>query len=239
MTSSEPPVDERMRELAREAEEFGATLSHDLQSPLRLAISFMELAGQSDRIDDETRHYIERATRACERLQVLMQDLIRYLRLPLEPARTTIRLDDVLDAVEGRLRPLLRERGARITRDPLPAVRADHDLLVALFEQLVLNGIVHNTREHPHVHVGVAGDGDGDGDGMAAVTVHDDGPGIDPALHDRLFAPLFTTAPKHEMRSGMGLALSRRIAQRFGGRLELAATGDRDGTTFTVALPAA
>jgi signal transduction histidine kinase len=73
--------------------------------------------------------------------------------------------------------------------------------------------------------------------GALAIDVEDDGPGIDPALRDRLFEPFVTSKPAGR-GTGLGLPISRRIVQESGGTLELLSDPDRRGTRFRVTLRA-
>jgi signal transduction histidine kinase len=132
-------------------------------------------------------------------------------------------LDDLRDRVAG-----LGLDGVTVGTAPPAVVAADEDRLAQSLLNLVLNATVH-TPEGTHVRVTATADGS-----PVVLAVHDDGPGIDPSVRDRVFEPFVTTRPRRgEGRStGLGLAVVKTLTEAQGGSVELT-TGD-GGTTVAL-----
>ena len=163
------------QELARsnaELEQFAYVASHDLQEPLRMVTSYMQLLERryKDRLDSDADEFIAYAVDGANRMQTLINDLLAYSRVgtrgkPFEPTDCA----DVLDRVLINLQITIEESGAVVTRDPLlyfsrdrhaknkslPTVMADDSQMVQLFQNLIGNAIKFRGEEPPRVHISV------------------------------------------------------------------------------------
>ena len=218
-----------------ELEQFAYIASHDLQEPLRKVASFTQLlqrryAGQLDARADQ---YIEFAVDGAKRMQALINDLLSYSRVgrsAREPA--LVSSDAALAQARTNLAALMEESGATIETGHLPLVLGELPLLTAVFQNLLSNALKFHGARPPRVVVTVSRDGD-----FWLFSFTDNGIGIEPDYADRIFV-IFQRL--HERTAypgtGIGLAMTRKIIEYFGGRIWLDTTYT-DGARFLFTLP--
>ncbi|WP_089787120.1 MEDS domain-containing protein [Natronobacterium haloterrestre] len=237
---------ERERELERTVdrletsnerlEQFAYAASHDMQEPLRMVSSYLQLIERrADDLSGETREFLSFAIDGADRMRAMVDGLLAYSRVqsdgdPLEP----VDLEDVLADVRSDLQLRLEETDADLDAEPLPRVNGDGEQLQQLFRNLIENAITYSGDEPPQVDVTAERDGD-----EWTISVHDEGIGIDPAEQDRIF-DLFDRLHSREAYdgTGIGLALCERIVERHGGEIRVDSEPG-EGSTFSVTLPAA
>jgi PAS domain S-box-containing protein len=233
------PVLSRKRaeeELARQAIElarsnadlrlFAELAAHELQQPLHAIVHRLAqgLAGPAGR--DEL---LESALASARRLQDSIDGLLRYATVG-EPTRGSVSADEVADQVLADLSLELEEAGADVVRRPLPNVEADATQLRVVFHNLLSNALRYRSSEPLRIEVGSFED---------ALYVRDNGRGIDPGDHGRVFELFGRGASAGEVDGiGIGLALSRRIVEAHGGELWLESE-PATGTTFFFTVRAA
>jgi light-regulated signal transduction histidine kinase (bacteriophytochrome) len=238
---AEEQVRSAMAELERsnrELEQFAYVASHDLQEPLRMVSSFTQLLAQryGDQLDQDAHDFIGFAVDGANRMQRLINDLLMYSRVgtrggPLAPTDS----HSALGRSIVNLRTLIEESGAMVTNDELPMVLADDGQLGQVFQNLVANGIkFRRPGEPPRIHVSARKDRD-----EWVFEVTDNGIGIEPDFHSRLFVIFQRLHPREEYAgTGIGLAICKRIIDRHGGRIWLESEPGK-GSTFFFTLPAA
>ena len=226
---------ERLSNSNEQLDHFASIASHDLQEPLRMISRYLELLEYryADELDEDAREFIHFAVDGADRMKVMVDGLLQYSRLgtrmaPLEPTDTSA----LLETIHNDLQVRIAETGASIAVDPLPTVIADREQLSQLFRNLLLNALKYRGDEPPRIHVGAERVDD-----TWQFSVTDNGIGIDPADHDRIF-DLFDRlhTPDEHDGSGIGLALCRRIAERHGGEIWVESEHG-SGATFYVTLP--
>ncbi|HUR69670.1 MAG TPA: HAMP domain-containing sensor histidine kinase [Candidatus Thermoplasmatota archaeon] len=216
-------------------EAFGYVVSHDLKEPVRALENYLDAARQ-EWPSDESRGFVEQAYRANERLARLLHGLLDYSRL--SSGATTTRAVDIeavltSDACRAQYEKLLHETDAQLRIEPgLPRVQGDDAMLAQLFGNVLLNALRHHGRAGARVVVGSAEAADG----FAHVTVCDDGPGFPPDVLAR-FGELRGNRPA-TIKSGFGLVIAHRAAQRLGGRMWIE-NPPGGGARVHVELPAA
>ncbi|MCA9971272.1 MAG: hypothetical protein KC425_13695, partial [Anaerolineales bacterium] len=221
----------------RELEQFAYVASHDLQEPLRMVTSYLQLLqrryrGQLDANADE---FIAYAVDGAERMKVLINDLLAYSRVgtrgkPLAPADAEALLQRALD----NLQLSIAETGARVHHDPLPAILADDGQFVQLLQNLIGNAIKFRGAAPPEVHVGVTRQ-----DAQWRFAVSDNGIGFEPQFAERIFVIFQRLHTRSEYGgTGIGLAICKKIVERHGGQIWAESTPDV-GTTIYFTLPAA
>ena len=222
-------------------EAFTYLVGHDLKEPAR-AVDALLGALEEDHAgswDPEARALLQQACRANRRLRALLDGLLDFSRASLGPI-DLVPVDPrgVLesDACRAQFEHLLEERGAQLVVDAaMPRVMATDAALCQLLGNLVTNAIRHNPRPDPLVRVWAR-----PREEEVDLVVEDNGPGFHDAALRRLReqpAPGGTTG-----RSGFGLAIARRTAERLSGRLEVGnapAGGARVGVTLRAAPPRA
>ncbi len=220
-----------------EIEQFAHVASHDLQEPLRMITSYLQLIERRyrDRLDEDGLEFIGFAVDGAKRMKALIKDLLEFSRagagagnFQQVPASTL--LQDALD----NLKTAIDESGAQITADPLPAIVAEPILLTQVFQNLIANAIkFHPQDTSPSVHVSAQ---------RAATewvfSVQDKGVGIESRHFDRIFRifeRLHTTV--EYSGSGIGLAITRKIVERHGGKIWVESQSGT-GSTFHFSIPA-
>jgi len=235
-------LDEQARELERsnrDLEQFAYVASHDLQEPLRKVGSFCQLlqrryAGQ---LDERADQYIAFAVDGASRMQQLINDLLSFSRV----GRTTagfvpVALDEVAEAVRVQLETARAEVDGTLEIGPLPVVRGDAALLRQLLLNLVGNALkFHRDGVPPVVRIAAARE-----DGMWAITVVDNGIGIEPEYGEKVFV-IFQRLHARDVYAGtgIGLALAKKIVEFHRGRITVDEPGPEPGTTIRLTLPAA
>jgi signal transduction histidine kinase len=218
-----------------ELEQFAYVASHDLQEPLRKVASFTQLlqrryAGQLDARADQ---YIEFAVDGARRMQALINDLLQYSRVgrsAREPA--LVSSDAALAQARNNLATAMEETGATVETGHLPLVLAELPLLTAVFQNLLSNALKFSGGKPPRIVITCAKD-----EPFWLFSFSDNGIGIEPEFAERIFV-IFQRL--HERSAypgtGIGLAMTRKIIEYFGGRIWLD-TSYSDGSRFMFTLP--
>ena len=225
-----------LRRSNAELEQFAYVASHDLQEPLRMVSSYMQLLSRryAGKLDSDADDFIGFAVDGARRMQVLIQDLLVYSRVgtrgkPFEPTNC----EDVLEQVLSNMEVAINESGAVVTHDPLPTVAADASQLAQIFQNLIGNAIKFQGEENPRVHVSAERKA-----GEWLFSVADNGIGIDPEFFERIFVIFQRLHGRGEYSgTGIGLAISRKIVERHGGRMWVESESGT-GSTFYFTIPA-
>jgi PAS domain S-box-containing protein len=220
----------------RELEQFAYVASHDLQEPLRMVTSYVQLLARryKGKLDSDADEFIAFAENGAIRMWRLINDLLTYSRVgawgkEFEP----IDCETVLNQSLDNLKVAIEENGAVVTHDPLPIVMADHPQLVQLFQNLIGNAIKFRGNEPPRIHVSASRNGNG-----WTFSVCDNGIGIAPEYAKRIFV-IFQRLHSREKYpgTGIGLAICQKIVERHGGRIWVESEVEK-GATFYFTLPA-
>lgn len=226
---------EQLEESVRDLDAFASHFAHEVRSPLSGV--HMVLSATRRRYDEaleaDDAEGIREAEKAIVEIERLMVDLLSFARLGSSDDMERTRVES-REAAEDALRLLestVKERGAEIEVGELPTVYADPTLLRHLFRNLIANAIQHNESEVPRVRV--TADEEPDAWGFR---VEDNGVGIAEEKREGLF-DLFSRGEAGRAESiGVGLALSKRIVERHGGRIWVESEPGR-GSTFFFTLP--
>jgi light-regulated signal transduction histidine kinase (bacteriophytochrome) len=222
----------------KELEQFAYVASHDLREPLRMMTGFAQSLEKRyrGRLDEAADEYIHFIVDGAARMQRLIDDILIYSRVgtrgvPFEP----VDLNTVLGEVRLNLQAAIDETGARITADSLPTIEADPTQMQQVFQNLISNGIkFHRENEIPAVHVSASQAG-----GEWLFSVRDNGIGMDPELFGRLFVLFQRLHPPDKYPgTGVGLAVTKKIIERHGGRIWVESRPG-EGSVFFFGLPAA
>jgi PAS domain S-box-containing protein len=218
-----------------ELKQFAYVASHDLQEPLRKVTAFCQMLGSEygDRLDDEARKYIQYAVDGATRMKALVQDLLSYSRVetqgqPLEPTDAG---EACVEAI-ANLAMAIEESAAEVRYDPLPVIDADRAQLVRLFQNLIGNAIKYRGTEPPQIHISAK-----EVDREIVFRVRDNGIGIEPQYFDRIFVIFQRLHARDEYSgTGIGLAVCKRIVERFNGHIWLESEPGV-GSEFFFAVP--
>jgi light-regulated signal transduction histidine kinase (bacteriophytochrome) len=214
---------------------FAYIASHDLQEPLRMVSSFVGLlqSRYQAQLDADAHEFIAFAVDGATRMQRLINDLLAYSRVKSQgkPFAATDS-ESVFNLALTILQAAIQESGAVITHDPLPQVMADGFQLVQVFQNLLGNAIKFRGQETPRIHVNAAIKGD-----EWVFAVRDNGIGIDPQYHQRIFTIFQRLHGREEYAgTGIGLALCKRIVECHRGRLWVESELNQ-GATFYFTIP--
>jgi PAS domain S-box-containing protein len=235
---AEEALKTKTEELARsnkELEEFAYVASHDLQEPLRMVTSYVQLLARryQNRLDSDADDFISFAVDGATRMHTLINGLLAYSRVgtqgkPFEPTNCEMILQQSLD----NLKMTMEETGAVVTHDSLPTVMADNLQLGQLFQNLIGNAIKFHGEEPPRVHVSVRPEGN-----QWVFSVRDNGIGIAPEFTERIFLIFQRLHGKEKYPgTGIGLAVCNKIVECHGGRIWVESELGK-GATFYFTLP--
>jgi PAS domain S-box-containing protein len=219
-----------------ELERFAYTVSHDLKSPLitiKGFLGFLETDASQGNFD-RLRGDVRRIAEATDKMQILLNELLELSRVgrlkgPSEFISFAEIADEALHLVEGRL----RENAVQVrVQENLPAVYGDRQRLVEVLQNLVENAAKFiRPQNAPRIEIGQ----EGYEEDKPIFYVRDNGIGIDPVHHDRIFG-LFNKLDVDSDGTGIGLALAKRIVEVHGGRIWVQSEAGR-GATFYFTLP--
>jgi signal transduction histidine kinase len=218
-----------------ELERFTYAVSHDLRSPLVTVIGFLgavEDAALDGRID-HVRSDMERIRSAAERMDRLLKELLQLSRAGrVAPAPESVPFGELAREAIALVAGRLRERGVAVeVAKDLPSVYGDRSRLVEVIQNLLDNAAKFMGDEpHPQVELGARSTREG-----PVFFVRDNGRGIDPRFHDKVFG-LFDRLDPQDEGTGIGLALVRRIVEAHGGRVWVESEGVGHGATFCFTL---
>jgi light-regulated signal transduction histidine kinase (bacteriophytochrome) len=215
-------------------EEFVSMAAHNLRESLRDVASFSQLMAETyaGRLDADASVFLERIQEGAARMQSLLTDVVDYWATGTSE-RQSARTD-----MEAVLRQALlctdkqiAERSAVITHDPLPAVRGDFEILTRVLHHLIRNGIEYCGKLSPRVHISSERV-----DRDWVFSVQDNGPGIEPEFHGRVFEVFRRMHGKEHPGNGLGLAFCKKAIEGLGGRMWVESTPGA-GSTFYFTLP--
>ena len=238
--AAEARLQSRTDELERSNEDlaqFAYVASHDLQEPLRMVTSYVQLIEDEygDKLDESGREFIEFAVAGAKRMKTLITSLLEYSRVGTR-ARTPEEtpMQDALDAAVKNLEVLVRAQRAEITSDELPVVQADRAQIEQLLQNLIGNALKFvREGQSPRIHVGAETNDDIE----HRFSISDNGIGFEPEFADRIFTIFQRLNARHEYEgTGIGLAVCKKIVLRHGGRI-WAESEPGNGTTVYFTLP--
>lgn len=231
-------IEQELRRSNQDLQQFAYVASHDLREPLRMVTSYLRLLERRSGacLDEDGRTNIGFAIDGAQRMDALITDLLQFCRVDshgadIEAVDATAALGRVLET----LAPAIAEAGATVTFAPLPRVMADPHQLAQVFQNLITNGLKYQApNAHPAIHVSAEVDG-----GDATFAVRDNGIGIAPEFHHRIFV-IFQRLHHGDdyAGTGIGLAVCTRIIERHGGRIWVESEPGQ-GSTFRFTLPLA
>ena len=235
-----------MDELERsnnELQQFAYVASHDLQEPLRMVASYVQLLARRYRgkLDADADDFIDYAVDGAKRMQGLINDLLQYSRIGTQGKEfEATECEAVLDRALSNLQMSIKESGAKVTHDLLPTVMADSSQLTQLFQNLIGNAIKFCRDEPAEIHIWaeeIEAESESRVRSWYRFSVRDNGIGIDPKHSERIFLIFQRLHGKGEYAgTGIGLAICTRIVERHGGRLWVE-SGEGEGATFHFTIP--
>ncbi|WP_224269203.1 ATP-binding protein [Haloprofundus salinisoli] len=218
-------------------EQFAYAASHDLQEPLRMVSSYLQLIERryADALDEDGEEFLEFAVDGANRMREMIDGLLEYSRVdsrgrPLEPVNLGSAFEDVRDDLQMQI----EDQDAEIAVENLPRVEGDAGQLRQVLQNLLSNAIQYSGDEPPEISVSAERSGS-----MWTISVADKGIGIDPDNRDRIFNVFEQLhGPEKHDGMGIGLALCQRIIERHDGEIWVD-SAPNEGATFSFTIPAA
>lgn len=215
-------------------EHFAYIISHDLQEPLRIIASYTYLLGDRyrEKLDARAEKYITYAVDGAERMQRMIQDLLRYSRINSQAKElVAIKSGKALELALQNLAILIAESKAVIEHDTLPAVLGDQSQLVQLFQNLIANAIKFCGDKTPQIFLRVKKSGE-----RWVFALMDNGIGIREEYQEKVFVVFQRLHSRKEYDgTGIGLAICKRIIERHGGKIWFTSSPGK-GTVFYFTL---
>jgi len=202
----------------RSLEEFAYVAAHDLREPLVGIAANLKLLERryTGTPDAEAHKLVSRALEITLRMDTLVQSLLDYSHLGLEPKSfQPVDCSEALFSAISNLRSAIGGASAKVTNDPLPTVLGDPALMVQLFQNLVSNAIKFAGDRPLEIHAGATRQ-----EAKWKFFVKDNGIGIEPSYFDRIFR-IFQRLEANSQRvgTGIGLATCKKIVEYHGGRI--------------------
>jgi PAS domain S-box-containing protein len=220
-----------------ELEQFAYVCSHDLQEPLRMVTSYLQLLSSryQGKLDADADEFIDYAVDGAVRMQALIQGLLGYARLSSQiDSFTIVNGDRVLSDAISNLQVAISQSGAIITSESLPNTWGDATQLTQLFQNLIANAIKFRGASPPQIHIGVRAINPPDPTipSKCCFSVADNGIGIESEYLGRIFA-IFQRLHSRATYpgTGIGLAICKKIVERHGGKIWVESTPNQ-GTIF-------
>jgi signal transduction histidine kinase/ABC-type uncharacterized transport system substrate-binding protein len=233
-------VDERTKQLQEvntELESFAYSVSHDLRAPLRAIQGFSQalLEDYTSNLDARGKDYARRMDDSAQRMETLIQDLLEYSRLSRSEIKLTpVDLTSLIEKVLLELEAEIKDKDAHIRVDkPLPAILGHSTTLEQVVENLIMNAIKFvSPGVQPHIHLWAE-----EGDTVVRLCVEDNGIGIAPEHHERIFR-IFERLHGIERYpgTGIGLATVKKGIEKMGGKVGVESAPGR-GSRFWIELP--
>jgi len=213
-----------------ELQEYAHVVSHDLKSPLRSINALVSWIKEDNRdtITEETRQNLEMIDATLEKMEQLISDVLEYSSVGADNnIKEAINLNDVLSDIK-----MLLHIPAHIQIDicnSLPTITADKVKIQQLFQNLLSNSVRYCDKNPGHISVDYV-----ELDGHHKFSVQDNGIGIAPEYHDKIFK-IFQTLNQHKESSGIGLSIVKKIVDLYNGEIWVDSELGQ-GTTFHFTL---
>ncbi|MEA5605603.1 GAF domain-containing protein [Nostoc sp. UHCC 0252] len=243
---------QQSQELVRsnaELEQFAYVASHDLQEPLRMVTSYLQLLERryKNQLDASADQFITYAVDGARRMQTLINDLLNYSRVSTrgQPFKL-VDCDVILQQAIANLQIAIADSQAIVTHDALPEVMADTTQLTQVFQNLIGNAIKFCQNQQPQIHIGVVKpNANLEGENLNSIPladewlfwIRDNGIGLESQYAERIFIIFQRLHGRDKYPgTGIGLAICKKIIERHGGRIWVKSKPGQ-GSTFYFTIP--
>lgn len=228
-------TEEVLRRANENLSQFAYAAAHDLREPLRMITSYSQLLlkRSGSRLDEEASKFVFYIAESTQHLTDLLTDLLSYAQAGAdgEESAQLIDLNAVCETATQNLRAAIVESGAEVNCGKLPAIHGREGHFVQLLQNLIGNAIKYRGENTPRIDISAERL-----DGHWRFAIADNGIGIDPAYHQKIFGVFKRLHGKKIPGTGIGLAICQRVVERYGGRIWVESEPGR-GSTFYFTLP--
>jgi light-regulated signal transduction histidine kinase (bacteriophytochrome) len=219
-----------------ELERFAYVATHDLQEPLRLVSSFMQLLKKkyAEQLDEQAREYIDYAVDGANRIKKLILDLLEFSKVSSNREEfTATDMNMVLQDVSFAFSREMKDAGAELIIPGLPTINANTALMLQLFENLVGNALKYRNACKPLIQIDCK-----EKDDEFRFSISDNGIGIDPEYSDKIFILFQRLHNNNETYegTGVGLAICKKIVELHQGTIWVISEEGK-GSTFYFTIP--
>jgi PAS domain S-box-containing protein len=226
---------ENLKARCAEVERFNHLVAHDLQEPLRMVGTHVQIIERRyrGRLDGEADEILGYAVEGSRIMQRMIEGLLVFNRLASEPRRLSeVDMSKVAETAAAGFKAACSECGAIVEKGPLPAISADERQMTHLLCNLISNALKFRGPQPPVVRISAREEG-----GEFVFSVADNGIGIDPCYAERVFRMFQRLNPRSRFPGeGMGLAFCKKIVESHGGRIWVDSLPGK-GATFHFTIP--
>lgn len=216
--------------------QFAFAASHDLQEPLRMITAYSQLLvrGYPGPLDHQASVCLDFITKGTKQMRDLLVDLLSYAEARVDnkgKASELIDLNTVLDDVKHNLKIAIDESSAVIINQHLPEIEGQRAHFVQLFQNLIGNAIKYHGEQSPRILISAESL-----DEAWRFVVADNGVGIAPEYHSKIFGVFKRLHGQTISGTGMGLAICQRVVERYNGRIWVESKVG-EGSKFCFTIP--
>jgi len=225
----------KLQDSNQELQDFAYVASHDLQEPLRMISSFIQLLEKklSQHFDEDAKKYMHFVLDGASRLQIMINDLLKYSRInTTEHEKEKVDLNQIMSNVLDILDQKIIAKKAEITTQKLPEVLGINSLLQTVITNLIENALKYNDEAVPTIKISHQKI-----DGFFEFAFEDNGIGIDEPYREKIFIIFKRLHQKSEYSgTGIGLSVCSRIIKKHGGKIWVEGASQK-GSIFKFTLP--
>ena len=227
-----------VQELSRSNEElqqFAYVASHDLQSPLKTIVNYLNLleTRYGNQLDDDGRKLIDTSTAAAGRMRTLINDLLEFSRVGTGAEFDKVDVNELMTEILTEQQDDIQAARAAVDLGPMPTLTAHRTDLKQVFQNLITNALKYR-RPGVSPQLGIHATDDGDAYRFA---ISDNGIGIDPMHYERVFQIFQRLHGRNDYPgTGIGLATCKKVIDIYGGKIWLDSTPGA-GSTFYLTIP--
>lgn len=227
---------ETLAQVNADLEQFAHSASHDLREPIRNIAIYSELLSHdySSSLEDQARQFLEYMKSGARRMEDLVDDLLAYTEASAiaDAVHEPIDAKEPLEQALSNLREQIRQSRASITNDSMLPLRIRKVHLQQLFQNLIGNALKYRSERLPEIHISSRAS-----NGYCLYSVRDNGIGIPRDYHEHIFGIFKRLHSDSKYQgTGMGLAICRRVVERYRGTIWVESEPDK-GSTFLFRVP--
>lgn len=219
----------------KELEQFAYVASHDLQEPLRMVSSFLQLLEKKykNQIDEKANQYIGFAVDGAERMKILINDLLKFSRLgTYREEEVEVDCNNIVEETLKLYQHTIREAKVLINVSSLPVIKARKIQIEQLFQNLISNALKYRKDTAPVINISCT-----DKENSWQFAIRDNGIGIDPKYFDKIFVIFQRLHGKKDYSgTGIGLAICKKIVEQWGGEIWVESV-EGEGSVFKFTFP--
>jgi PAS domain S-box-containing protein len=226
---------QQLEQSNKELEGFAYIASHDMKTPLRNIVSFLNLIERKlkNYEDKEVHEFIGFAISNARYMHSLVQDILEFSKISAnEESFTKIDLEEVILSIVTHLSDFIKEKNAIVQFENLPTIKANKVQIQQLFQNLIENGIKYNEHSEPIVNIYLM-----ENDTAFSIIFEDNGIGIPAVYHNQIF-DMFKRLHNNStyQGTGIGLAICKKIMEVHHGKISVT-SAENEGSRFRIEFP--